>query len=221
MPAIAIVGAGPGLGLSIAEQFGTRGYDVALISRNAERLDPLVRTLEEEGITAAAFTADAGEPSTITVALEAAIAQYGQIDVLEYSPYAGLDMVYPADVTVESLSRAVESLLYGAVAAVQTVLPGMLSRKSGSLLFTTGGGAVHPFPMLATLNIAQAGLRNWVLNLHQTLSTEGIHVGNVAVSVMIGGTAPEGAPVAHPDVIAPLYWEQHETNADPDRRYPA
>jgi short-subunit dehydrogenase len=33
MPAIAIVGAGPGLGLSIAKVFGSHGFDIALISR--------------------------------------------------------------------------------------------------------------------------------------------------------------------------------------------
>lgn len=33
MPVIAIVGAGPGLGLSIARRFGRQGFAVALISR--------------------------------------------------------------------------------------------------------------------------------------------------------------------------------------------
>ncbi|MFJ9479283.1 short-chain dehydrogenase, partial [Streptomyces mirabilis] len=34
MTSIAIVGAGPQLGLAIARTFGSQGYDVALISRN-------------------------------------------------------------------------------------------------------------------------------------------------------------------------------------------
>lgn len=39
-----IVGAGPRLGLAIARAFGSQGFDVALISRNPERLDSLVGT---------------------------------------------------------------------------------------------------------------------------------------------------------------------------------
>ncbi len=38
MPTIAIVGAGPGLGLPIAREFGSHGFDVALISRNPDKL---------------------------------------------------------------------------------------------------------------------------------------------------------------------------------------
>ena len=34
MPVIAILGAGPGMGLAIAKTFGARGYRVALLSRN-------------------------------------------------------------------------------------------------------------------------------------------------------------------------------------------
>ena len=34
MPVLAIVGAGPGMGLAIAETFGANGYKVGLLSRN-------------------------------------------------------------------------------------------------------------------------------------------------------------------------------------------
>jgi NAD(P)-dependent dehydrogenase (short-subunit alcohol dehydrogenase family) len=39
MPTIAIVGAGPGMGLSIAKAFGSHGFQVALISRSKDNLD--------------------------------------------------------------------------------------------------------------------------------------------------------------------------------------
>lgn len=41
MPLLTIVGAGPGMGLSIARQFGSRGFDVALVSRTQSKLDGL------------------------------------------------------------------------------------------------------------------------------------------------------------------------------------
>jgi hypothetical protein len=87
------------------------------------------------------------------------VARFGAIDVLEYSPYSGLDMVNPAKVTVDSLQPNIEHLLYGAVTATQSVLPAMLQARTGTLLYTTGGGAITPYPMLATTNAAQAALR--------------------------------------------------------------
>ncbi|MFB7312648.1 hypothetical protein [Streptomyces sp. NPDC056192] len=60
--------------------------------------------------------------------------------------------------------------------------------------------------MLATANIAQAGQRNWAINLHNTLADEGIYL---AINLMIGTEAPEGVPFCAPDEIALDYWNVH------------
>jgi NADP-dependent 3-hydroxy acid dehydrogenase YdfG len=90
VPSIAIVGAGPGMGLAIARTFGSKGFDVALIARNRANLDDLVAQLGADGITAAAFPADVLDRDALTQALNDATARFGGIDVLEYSPVGGL-----------------------------------------------------------------------------------------------------------------------------------
>jgi NADP-dependent 3-hydroxy acid dehydrogenase YdfG len=209
MPTIAIVGAGPGLGLSVAKVFGANGFKVALISRNQDRLDALVAQLAESGVTSASFRADASHRAALTVALEQAAAQLGTIDVLEYSPHGGLATVHPPEVTVANLAPQIEHLLYGAVTATNTVLPAMQETGTGTLLYTTGGGAITPYPMLATVNAAQAALRNWVLNLNGALADTGVYAATVAINLFIGATAPEGVPHADPDDIAAAYWKLH------------
>lgn len=111
MPTIAIVGAGPDLDLSIAKVFGGHGFDVALISRTKDKLHALVAELAEARITAAAFPADAGDSAQLTDALGAAIAWFGRIDVLEFSPHAGLSMTAPKEVTIDTLRPQIDSLL--------------------------------------------------------------------------------------------------------------
>jgi len=56
MPVIAIIGAGPGLGVEIARAFGAKGFTVALIARNATKLDLLATELQDEGIEAKSGT---------------------------------------------------------------------------------------------------------------------------------------------------------------------
>lgn len=209
MPTLAIVGAGPGLGLSIAKVFGGHGFDIALIARNKDKLTDLIDSLAAAGITAAAFPADTADREQLTGALDAAAERFGRIDVLEYSPHAGLVQVAPAEVTVDKLQHQIDEILYGAVAATQAVLAGMVEAGAGTLLYTLGGGALNPYPMLSTMNIAQAGLRNWVHNLHNTLADQGIYAADVAVNVMIADQAPAGVPHRSPDVLAQLYWEIH------------
>ncbi|NUP21085.1 MAG: SDR family NAD(P)-dependent oxidoreductase, partial [Streptomyces sp.] len=164
MPTIAIIGAGPGMGLAIARTFGSRGFDVALLSRTKEKLQTLVDLLGQEGITAEAFTADVLDRSSLTAALDAVKVRFGAIDVLEYSPAAhtpaaGLTLAAPSEATAENLQPQIEYYLYGGITAAQAVLPAMREAGAGTLLFTTGGGSLDPLPMLGNVNAAQAALR--------------------------------------------------------------
>lgn len=52
MKTIAIVGAGPGLGLSLAKKFGEKGFRVAVISRNLDKLSIILKELRELNIEA-------------------------------------------------------------------------------------------------------------------------------------------------------------------------
>ena len=210
MSTVAVVGAGPGMGLAIARTFGSHGFDVALLSRSQDNLDTHAATLTTEGINAKGFAADVLDTGSLTGALEAAAEHFGGIDVLEYSP-GGPDpkFVTPSRLTVADVDLQMRYLLYGAIAATGVVLPAMRRAGTGTLLFTTGAGSVDPTPMLGDINTAGAALRSWVLNLHKELEPEGIQAAHVAIGAWIGDRAPEGTPSASADQISPLYWDLH------------
>ena len=67
--AIAIIGAGPGVGLAVAERFGREGFKVALIARNRETLSQLEVRLSAAGIDASSFPADVLDRTSLTDAL--------------------------------------------------------------------------------------------------------------------------------------------------------
>ena len=202
MPLITIIGAGPGLGLEIARAFGRRGFDVALVARDQTKLDTLAETLEGEGVRAQGFTADVSRPETITSVLGEIKGTLGPIDVLEFSPadptLADVDVL---DVTMENLLPQIDFYLGGALTAVGAVLPDMIAAGEGTVLVTTGGGSISPMPFLGNVNIAAAGLRNWTLNLHNSLAEKGVYVAHVGITALIGA----GHPDAEPDVIAQAY----------------
>lgn len=215
MPTLAIVGAGPGMGLAIARTFGTRGFDIALLARTSDKLHDLVARLGKEGVTAAAFPADVMDRPSLTAALDAVRARFGAIDVLEYSPaphspVPGFTLAAASDTDVDNLQPQIEYTLYGAVTAARAVLPAMREAGAGTLLFTTGGGSVHPNPMMGNVNAAGAALRNWVVNLHNELADSGVLAAHVAINTWIGEGGPEGIPTATPEQIAPLYWDLYE-----------
>jgi NAD(P)-dependent dehydrogenase (short-subunit alcohol dehydrogenase family) len=217
VPTIAIVGAGYSLGLSIAKVFGKQGFDVALISRSQENLDPIVEELAKSRIGSAAFVGDVSAPTSLRSALEQAAAHFGGIDVLEFSPSArksGIVTAEPLDVTPENMQPHIDYYLYGGVAAAQAVLPAMLEAGAGTIFFTAGTASIDPTPMYANICPGQAALRNWVLNLHKAVAAKGVYVCHVAITVGIF-PARENGPV-HADDIAPAYWDLYITRDVPE-----
>jgi NAD(P)-dependent dehydrogenase (short-subunit alcohol dehydrogenase family) len=119
MPTIAIVGAGPGLGLSIAKVFGRNGFSVALVARTETKLDALVAELGEAGIDATGFAADVMDRPSLAAAFTRIKERFGDIDVLEYSPaphnpVPGITMAGPLEATVDNLQPQLDYYLYGA-----------------------------------------------------------------------------------------------------------
>ncbi|MFJ8468102.1 SDR family NAD(P)-dependent oxidoreductase [Streptomyces swartbergensis] len=219
MTSIAIVGAGPQLGLAIARTFGSQGLDVALISRNRDKLDALAGTLTAEGITAAAFPADVLDRDALTQALKAAATRFGGIDVLEYSPvgtFGITPLTAPAGTEPSHVEYEMNFQLYGAIAATQAVLPAMREAGAGTLLYTTGAGSIWPDPRVANVNAAAAALRNWAMNLHKELAEAGtgIQAAHVGIDSSIGVSVIPGLEAARPEQISPLYWELHTTKRD-------
>jgi NAD(P)-dependent dehydrogenase (short-subunit alcohol dehydrogenase family) len=220
MPVIAIVGAGPGLGQSIARRFGREGFAVALISRTQSRLDAMAAELAGGGIEAAGFAGDVLDPPSLTAALAAAAGRFGQIDVLEYSPapHEAPPDLATADVlqvSPQNVQPQVEYYVYGGITAARAVLGGMLERGSGTLLFTTGASSVLTFPPMGNVGIAGAGLRNYVLALNAALAGRGVYAAHVPLATFIGS----GGPETHPDTIAELYWDLHVSRDQPERLY--
>ncbi|MCC9705571.1 SDR family NAD(P)-dependent oxidoreductase [Streptomyces sp. MNU76] len=206
MPVIAVIGAGPGLGLSIARRFGREGFQVALVSRTQDKLDALAARLAEDGIEAAGFAADVTRPDSLQSALAAVADRFGAVDVLEYSPadptFAGAAAV---DATAQDLHKQLDYYLYGAVAAVRQVLPAMLERGSGTLLFSTGASSIRPLGgAFGSVGVAAAALRNYAMALGIDLAEHGVHAAHVAIGVFIGS-----GPGTEPETIAEHYWNAY------------
>lgn len=210
MSTIVNVDAGNGLGLSVAKVFGHKGFNVAMIGRDRTRLDELTDQLTAERITAAGFTADVLDPAATRTAFEQIAERFGAVEVLEYSavprpPAPDARTVGATEVTMAALRPHLDRYLGAAINVVGEVLPGMIKRDNGTLIFTTGLSSLHPVPGLALTGIAAAGLRSWVHSLHAELIGTGVHAAHIALGIPV--TAP------HADAVASLYWDVY-TNRD-------
>ena len=208
MTTIAIIGAGPGLGAAVARRFGKEGYDVGLISRHQGRLDALADELSKDGVNAKGFAADVRDPASIAKALEQVTETLGPIEVLQYSPLPQKDFMRPVLETIPAdLVGPIEFSIYGPVAAVHQVVPGMrfLGENRGTILFVNGGSAVKPGRNVTGTSVAFAGQAAYAQLLNEVLGEEGIQVSQL----IIGGRIVDGDPEKDPDVLAGILWDLH------------
>jgi short-subunit dehydrogenase len=209
MTTIAIIGAGKGLGAAVARRFGKEGFAVGLISRHQGRLDALAAELEQHGVQAKGFVADVRVPASIASSLERVTETLGPIEVLQYSPLPQKDFMRPVlETTPDDLRGPIEFSIYGPVAAVHQVLPGMRFLPEGSnpsILFVNGGSAVKPGRNVTGTSVAFAGQAAYAELLHEVLGEEGIYVGQL----IIGGRIIEGDAEKDPAVLADRIFALH------------
>jgi NADP-dependent 3-hydroxy acid dehydrogenase YdfG len=202
---IVIVGAGPNLGLAVAQRFGREGLAVGLVSRTREKLDGLVEQLADDGIRAQGAAADIRDAAALDGAIRALAAALGPVEVLEYSPLPAKEFMKPIlETDVEDVRGPLEFSVLGAVAATRAVLDPMREAGRGTLLFTTGGAAINPYPLRAGVGISFAGEVAYARMLHEELQGSGVHVAHTA----IGGRIAPGED-HEPDDVAELLWRHH------------
>jgi len=206
---IAIIGMGPGISFSVAERFAREGYAVAMFARNEARLSLFKELLTNQLVVAQYYPVDAGNPKALCAAIEQMSREMGHPQVLVYNASRNKQL-HILDDTAEGISEDLLIHAGGALEAVKTVLPAMKARKSGTILLTGGGLALHPNPSMGALSIGKTALRSLAAQLHDTLMPEGIHVATITVA----GFVTKESQTHHPDRIADLYWQLHQTPAD-------
>jgi len=202
---IVIVGAGPNLGAAIARRFGREGFAVGLVSRTQSKLDDLAAQLASDRITAKGAAADIRDANALTRAITSLADELGPVEVLEYSPLPAKEFMKPIlETTVDDVRGPLEFSVLGAVAAATAVIGPMLERGSGTILYTTGGAAINPYPLRAGVGISFAGEVAYARMLHDEVKDRGVHVAHTAIG---GSIAPGGDH--EPDDVADVLWRHH------------
>jgi NAD(P)-dependent dehydrogenase (short-subunit alcohol dehydrogenase family) len=202
-PVIVVVGAGPGVGASVARRFGSQGYDVALVSRSEDQLTALGEALRGEGITTGWTAVDITDEEALRAAVERFGRFAGHLDVLHFNPSA-FTAQDPLTLTVDRLLADLRLGVAPLLPLVQAARPFL---QRGARIVATGSAAAdRPSHEAASLGVQKAGLRNLVRSVDSTLAKDGIR----AVTVTVNGTLQRGTAFDPDRVAEALYAAVHQ-----------
>ena len=175
---VIITGASRGIGAGLVEAFLKEGYNVVATSRDVSQLLTASPSL-------ILVDGDIGKQETAVKAVEAAIKNFGTIDVLVTN--AGIYYVKPfTDFTSEDFNALVSVNLLGFIYITQLAVQQMLKQKSGCVVSITAALADNP---IAGVNasvsmITKGGLNAVIRSLAIEYAKEGIRFNAVAPGVV-------------------------------------
>jgi uncharacterized protein len=185
---VLLTGATGGIGHAIARDLRARGAELTLTGRRIDVLEPLAANLG-----ARALAADLSD----RVQLERLLDDAGHVDILLANaalPASGLLDSF----SIQEIDRALEVNLRAPIVLARALLPAMLERSSGHLLFVSSLAGKAPAPGASIYNASKAGLRGFASALRADL-----HGSGVGVSAVFPGFIRDAGMFADADVQLP------------------
>ena len=187
-----ITGASRGIGAATALVLAEHGYRVIVNHRaSAREAEEVVATIAAAGGEAVAIKADVTVPDDVTAMVDEIDRRWGGVDVLVHSVSTPFAITSFAELSWQQLGGKLDSELRAAFLTTKAVVPGMVSRGYGRLIYLSTGLSRHPRAGMIALGTAKAALDQFVRYVALELAPHGITANLVAPSTVEGARATE------------------------------
>jgi short-subunit dehydrogenase len=201
-----ITGASSGIGAVYADRLASRGYDLVLVARRADRLQELASRLHASyGVKVDALIADLGSEAG-QASVEELLVNNESISVLINN--AGIARLAP--IAVSPLENSLSQIALNITALTrfsQAILPAMKSRNEGTIINIASAMAMHTLPVSSVYSGTKAFVLAFSRGLQQELEGTAVKV----QVVLPAATATEvwdnsGIPLAAlaPETVMPV-----------------
>jgi ribitol 2-dehydrogenase len=174
----AITGGASGIGLACARHLGRLGVVVVLVDRDRAALERRIGELRAEGIAAHGVPVDLLDPASVAGMLAGILSHVPHLDIFHAN--AGAYVGGPAaDGDPEVWDRVLNLNVNAAFRSVHAVLPHMLKRGSGDILFTSSVAGVVPVVWEPIYTASKFAVQAFVAALRRQVMGQGVRVGAV------------------------------------------
>lgn len=172
-------GASSGLGRAIADELAAEGCDVAIVARNADKLQATAEEItRKHGARVLALPLDLAQRGAPAEAVRLTEAAFTKVDIV-LANAGGPPATSVADATTEQFEAALRLNLVASIELAQAALPGMRARRWGRVIFLTSFAAKQPQPGLLLSNTARAGLLGFAKSMANEVAADNVLVNTV------------------------------------------
>jgi NAD(P)-dependent dehydrogenase (short-subunit alcohol dehydrogenase family) len=181
-PVFLVIGAGAGIGGTVARKFAAEGYHAVLCRRSDEEgLGNLVRSITDAGGSASGFLLNAAEPQSIEERVSAVESEIGPIDVALYNLGAQIGDRPLADTSYKAFEMGWRLGTFGLFRLASALCPRMEKRGKGTLLVTSATAAVRGNKGQHSHAAAMGGRRMLCQSLNAEFAPKGVHVAHILI----------------------------------------
>jgi len=163
-----IVGASSGFGRGVAEELGKYKANVVLAARRTELLEEIAGNIRAAGGTALVVTMDISKPEDVQRLADAAVKQYGKVDV--WINMAGVGAIGRFwEIPQQDQARLLDVNLKGFIYGSHTAINQFRKQGYGVLINMGSVDSETPHAYQATYSASKAGIRSLSLALSQEL----------------------------------------------------
>ena len=188
----AITGGTAGIGRAIAEGFLAEGAQVVVSGRNAERGAQVVSEL---GADRAFFSqGDATTKEGVEQAVEAAVAHFGQIDIMVNNAGGAKRLAPLVDLYDEDFDLVMKWNLYSTFWGTRAALRHMLPRNYGRIINISSVEGKHGKPVLTAYVAAKHAINGLTKATAKEVGTQGVTVNAICPGLVITDIIRDNGP---------------------------
>ena len=170
-----ITGASSGIGEALVYAFSKRGARLILSARRKEELERVKQNCASTSESVMVLPLDVSDGGQISSAAKEVLNRFGEVDVLINN--AGLShWTKVNDLSLDVIRKIMDVNFFGGVALTKEVLPGMLSRKQGTVVVISSVLGKMPVRKQAAYVASKHAIQGFYDTLRLEVSPEGLNV---------------------------------------------